>query len=93
MRQHLALLGHHVRDVVTGTEGIVSSVSFDISGCVQGRVSPTKKVGEKELPQSYWFDTKRLTEIGDGQPVMDQPSFQDVPGGQDLPRHSSPPTK
>lgn len=90
---HLALLGHRVRDVVTGSEGVVSSVSFDISGCVQGLVSPTRKADEKELPQSYWFDTKRLRRIGDDQPVMELPTFENVPGGQDLPRFTSKPAR
>lgn len=75
----MALLGHQVRDMVTGAEGVVESISFDLYGCVQAVVRP--KVNEKgEYPDGRWFDTKRLT-VTSGSPVMDVPTFKIEPNG------------
>jgi hypothetical protein len=83
MQEHLKLLGFKVKDVVSGLEGVVTSISFDLYGCVQAVVSrPTNKDGE--IPESRWFDTKRLVAISEV-PVMDVPDFAIIPGGQDLP--------
>ena len=82
MKEHLNLLGHFVMDRVTKFRGVVTSISFDISGCVQGYVKPCVNKG-KEL-DGMWLDTKRLKDIN-GMAVMDVPSFESVPGGQDLP--------
>ena len=90
MNEHLGLLGFKVRDVVTGFTGVVMSISFDLSGCVQAIVTPV--VGEKgEKQESQWFDTKRLRKTGDYLPVMDVPTFDMVPGGQELPGYPSKP--
>ena len=37
---HMKLLGHKVEDKVTGFKGVVSSLSFDLYGCVQAVVTP-----------------------------------------------------
>src|SRR5256885_6644880 len=59
--KHLELLGYQVRDVVSGFTGVVTSISFDLYGCVQGLVTPPviEKEGKKS-GDSGWFDTKRL---------------------------------
>jgi len=36
----LAMLGYNGTDKVTGMEGVVTSVGFDLYGCVQGGVGP-----------------------------------------------------
>jgi len=78
MNSYLELLGHKVRDRVTGFEGVVSSVSFDLFGCVQTVVTPPmdKKTGKR--PDSEWFDHKRLEKLSK-EPVMKQPSFVEQP--------------
>lgn len=89
MNEHFKLLGFKVRDVVTGFSGVVSSVSFDLYGCVQAIVTPEAKDGKHG--EQYWFDVKRLEALSD-EPVMSVPDFANVPGGQDLPTYPSQPT-
>lgn len=83
MDQHLALLGHEVRDRVTGSMGVVTSLSFDLYGCVQAIVTPpSKKDGTQ--PDAHWYDVKRL-EVRSKKPVMPIPDFESTtyrePGG------------
>lgn len=97
MKQHLALLGHRVRDAVTGFEGVVESISFDLYGCVQAIVRPEqdKKKPGGEMQSSHWFDTKRLT-VKSKTPVMAVPTFEPaaaVPGGIEKPPYPSKPAK
>jgi hypothetical protein len=88
MKQYMELLGLRVKDKVTGFSGVVSSVCFDLFGCVQAVVTPAVgKDGKQE--DGRWFDTKRL-DITDGNPVMEVPTFEAVPGGYEKPRASSP---
>jgi hypothetical protein len=84
MKEHFKLLGHKVRDVVTGFTGMVTTISFDLYGCVQAVVTPEieKKTGKRG--ESEWFDTKRLAILSKS-PVMPIPSFDAVPGGDKKP--------
>jgi hypothetical protein len=72
--KHLNLLGLHVKDKVTAFEGVVSSVSFDLYGCIQAIVVPFSKDGTT-IEDSRWFDVTRL-EIKNTQPVMAIPDFE-----------------
>jgi hypothetical protein len=38
--KHLDILGYEVTDRVTGFKGVVTSISFDLYGCVQALVTP-----------------------------------------------------
>ena len=70
---YLELLGRHVRDRVTGFQGIVESVSWDLYGCIQAVVRPP--IDDKgAMPEAKWFDVLRLIVL-DGDPVMA------IPGG------------
>jgi hypothetical protein len=71
---HIDMLGLEVRDAVTGFEGVVVSVSFDLYGCIQAVVTP--KVKDGELKDGWWFDVTRL-EVQDGRPVMSRPDFSE----------------
>lgn len=101
MKEHLELLGLKVRDVVTGLAGVVTSVSFDVSGCIQGLVVPEvdKNAKESGHDAARWFDTKRLerqlSSVGAASPirVMKVPTFEVVPGGQDLPGFAEKPIR
>lgn len=73
LRKHFQIIGLKVRDKVTGFEGVVTTVSFDLYGCVQVVVSPPVKDGD--LKDGRWFDIQRL-EILDTTPVMAIPSFE-----------------
>lgn len=94
MNNFLKLLGHHVRDRVTGFEGIATSVGFDLYGCVQAIVTPIKEKASDKLADSHWFDEKRL-EVLSKEPVMAVPTFEsgNVPGGQIKPALPSAPLK
>ncbi len=93
--QHFAVFGFQVRDRVTGFTGVVTSISFDLYGCVQAAVTPaavTPPDKAIELPDGRWFDTKRLEKIGEA-PVMDLPTFEIVPGGAAKPAYAEQPRK
>lgn len=60
-------LGTRQKDQVTGFSGVVTSVCFDINGCIQGCVKPPLDKDGK-MPDGYWIDLDRLTP--DGQPAM-----------------------
>jgi len=91
MKEHFKLLGFKVRDIVTGFEGVLESVSFDLYGCVQCIVRGG--LDEKGLPQDgRWLDLKRVTAISTG-PVMAVPDFAVVPGGSEKPAPQSNPVR
>lgn len=92
MKEHMKLLGHKVRDIVTGFEGIVTSISFDLYGCVQAIVTPEKKKGDDKVGDSHWFDTKRLKATSK-QPAMEVPTFQVVPGPERKPAFPQKPAR
>lgn len=76
--EYLKLLGFAVRDRVTGFEGVVSSIAFDLYGCIQAAVTPTMKEGK--LGEGHWFDAKRL-ETQSETPVMTPPAFATAVAG------------
>jgi hypothetical protein len=72
MESHLELLGRRAEDKITGFKGVVSSISFDLYGCVQAWLTqPIGKDGKQ--PDGAWFDVKRLTKLS--RPVMPAPDF------------------
>lgn len=76
--KHFALLGHKARDVVTGFTGVVTSICFDLYGCVQAALTPFADKDGK-TGDTNWFDTKRLEQMSD-EPLMSVPTFDEVPG-------------
>lgn len=84
MHPDMHLLGKKVRDRINGVEGVVTSISFDVSGCVQGIVHPPGMDDKGELRKGFWADTKRL-EVIDDTPAIPQPDFVSVPGCVDKP--------
>lgn len=86
--RHLSLLGRTATDKVTKFRGTVTTISFDLYGCVQAIVTPP--VGEKlELRDGRWFDVCRLHVYGER--CMEPPNFEEGPeargekGGYDKP--------
>jgi hypothetical protein len=74
IQKHMELLGMKVTDKVTGFKGVVSSISFDLFGCIQAIVTPQAgKDGKQE--NSSWFDVTRLT-VTSKKPVMDIPDYE-----------------
>lgn len=86
---HLNLLGHKVTDRVTGFTGVVTSVSFDLYGCIQAIVHPGLDKDGKPSDQC-WFDVNRLQVTGDR--VMPKPDYlrsaPDTKGPAEKPRFS-----
>lgn len=77
MNEYMKMLGLRAKDVVTGFTGVISTISFDLYGCVQFVVTPEADKDGK-LAQGHWFDAKRLTLLTDT-PVMAVPSFATMP--------------
>jgi hypothetical protein len=87
VNQHLKLLGCKATDRITGWSGAVTSISFDISGCVQAAVTPSAvtKEGKDRTGEELhgrWFDVSRL-EMGDR--LMASPHFVDDTGAAEKP--------
>lgn len=76
MLNRLDDLGKRGRDKVTGAEGVITSVVFDLYGCVQMTLVPGKGPDGK-LQDANWFDAHRI-EIIDHNPVMPRPTFAPV---------------
>lgn len=79
---HLKLLGLQMTDRVTGFEGMVDSISFDVYGCIQACVRP-KQAKDGTLPDGHWFDVKRMRATG--KRLMETPlhAFATTPVGQE----------
>ncbi len=76
MHKALDLLGMPVKDKVSGYEGTVTTIAFDLYGCIQAVVSQQAQ-GTAEKGQiigdAHWFDIKRLGVTGSR--VMEAPNF------------------
>ena len=73
IQQHLDKLGRRVTDRVTGFQGVVTSISFDLYGCVQAIITPPAS-STTEQEKCRWMDLARL-EVEEGDPVMQRPDF------------------
>lgn len=73
IHQHIDLLGYRVEDKVTGLKGVVTSVTFDLYGCVQAIVNPGMGADGKQ-GEPAWFDVARLV-ITSHTRVMDLPDY------------------
>ena len=82
VKKHMEILGCKVRDKVTGFEGVVTSVTFDLYGCVHVLVHPGLDK-EGKICKQTWFDIGRL-EKKNIKPVMEVPNFDWEDQGQAL---------
>jgi len=73
INKHFAILGFEVEDRVTGLKGIVSSISFDLYGCIQATIT-TKADKNNVKGTCYWHDVSRI-KILSKKPVMQVPNF------------------
>lgn len=72
IKETIDLLGHKAVDKVTGFSGVITSVCFDLYGCVQVVITQPAKAGE-ELKPGCWFDVNRCEVSADT--VMPIPDF------------------
>lgn len=73
MLEVLNMLGYKGKDKVTGQTGVITSICFDLYGCVQAVLNPGKNKDGK-LGECHWFDVDRIT-LTSKKPVMKQPEF------------------
>jgi hypothetical protein len=73
IEKHLSFLGHIAIDAVTGQKGVVTSVCFDLYGCIQAVLHPG--IGaDGEMGEQLWFDISRLR-FEQREPVMPPPNY------------------
>lgn len=70
------LMGLKAKDKVTGFEGVITSVSFDLYGCVQVALTPLAKPKAEELKHGHWFDVARVDVKDEKSRVMPVPDFK-----------------
>jgi hypothetical protein len=80
INKSIALLGLKAKDRITGFSGVISSITFDLYGCVQAVITP--EIGKDgKTGESCWFDIKRLDT---GKRVMEVPGFAAVKFGKEI---------
>ncbi len=82
-------LGDFARDKITGFHGIVTANVDYLTGCSQMCLQPQAFVGDdSKLPESHYFDIKRLAYVGPGI-NLDEIAEKEDPGGpnRDCPKH------
>lgn len=73
------LLGYRMKDRITGLTGVVTSISFDLYGCVQACLHPGLDK-EGKVFELHWYDVGRLENVSDER-VMAPPGFGDALAG------------
>lgn len=76
MEEHLGLLGKQAEDKVTGNKGVITSVCFDLYGCIQASLTAPGVDNEGKPHSGYWYDVPRLRVLSEN-PVMEVPDFSD----------------
>ncbi len=74
---HLDLLGKKGIDRVTDIEGVVTSVSFDLYGCIQLLITAKAIPGKGYYPESVWLDLNRVA-ISGSRKVMETPDYDHI---------------
>lgn len=77
IQKHFNWLGLKVRDRVTGTIGVVTSLSFDLFGCIQATID-TGVDKDMKRRDTFWWDISRL-EVLKEKPVMERPRYEFTP--------------
>jgi hypothetical protein len=70
LQKAIDLLGFKAKDVITNFEGVITSVSFDLYGCIQVILKPQKVKEDGTTSHGEWFDINRL-KITSKKPIMD----------------------
>ncbi len=76
--KHIEMLGKTASDRVTGFRGVVTSVSFDLYGCIQAALNPPLDKDGK-LVDGRWFDVNRLEVDQAIARAMPVPAFAESP--------------
>src|SRR4030066_1806978 len=62
IKQHINLLGLPVQDRITGIKGVVTSVCFDLFGCVQAAIHPGADKDGK-MRDVHWRSEEHTSEL------------------------------
>lgn len=71
----IELLGSKGKDKITKQDGVISSVSFDLYGCIQVILTPLKVKNGEEIKSHGWFDINRI-EVSKDKKIMKHPCFE-----------------
>ena len=74
IEKHFDMLGLKGECKVTGFSGVITSLSFDLYGCIQVVITPDKTSKEGAIQEGHWFDVNRV-QITSDTPVMELPDF------------------
>ena len=74
VKSAIELLGLPAKDKVTGFSGVLTSVSYDLYGCIQFVITPDAKDGK--FGESAWIDANRI-KVTEGERVMELPKFNE----------------
>lgn len=74
IKKHINLLGHKATDKITGFTGVITSISFDLYGCIQAVITPPADSDKGEYKSGNWFDVTRL-DITSGSKIMEVPEY------------------
>lgn len=80
MAEAFNMLGTKVKDKITGFSGVVTSLNFDLFGCIQVFVTPKYNKESTNPHTGHYFDICRLE---CSSRIMDVPQFNKVPRSQD----------
>lgn len=72
--ENIELLGKKVVDKMSGAKGVITSISFDLSGCIQGTI--TSQSG-KTPELSFWYDIKQFKVISKI-PIVEPPNYMGI---------------
>lgn len=90
MKDYMKLLGLEAEDRVTGFAGYITSIAFDLYGCVQFVIAPGLDKDGK-IKDAHWFDAKRVKVTGK-KPVMKVPDFCGMEAGEEIGCEAKPAT-
>ena len=71
----MELLGLEVEDKVTKVSGIVTSISYDLYGCIQAVITPDAETNNRDSVIG-WYDIKRLRKLTET-PIMSLPNWDE----------------
>jgi len=70
------LLGRTGKDKISGRSGVISSISFDLYGCIQLIMTPKNVNNDKTIESIGWLDINRI-KILKKKKVMELVPFND----------------
>jgi len=71
----IELLGYKAKDKITGASGVITSVAFDLFGCIQVVIKPDKLDKDGKPQDGSWYDINRL-KITNKKRVVDLLDFE-----------------